>query len=461
LGKYTIRINVNDDGTEASVRIGQAPDGKPEPLTPDELLRAAENARIVYGLDKATLRALAAGPLLDTDIPIARGIPATDGADGVAVFHVKKSDEFKPNYGGDDAAPVDYKNVDVFQLVKKGQVLCEIAQPTQGEDGVNVFGGVIPARPGRTVPNPRGANTEWSQDGTTLLAMTDGAVNFNGESINVMEILNIAGDVDLSTGNVRFGGDVVVKGSISESFIVECGGNLTVKGKIGAADIRVGGNLIVAEGVNGSRQRSITVGGFMRARYIENGTIKVEGDLFADYIIDSSVDCKGNITLSGAKSVLVGGRTAVFGKLSANYMGNERGIKTRIELMEPPIDAEALARLTEEREKLSGELKSSAENISKLRQLMNQSDKPELGALYKQLMEQTPGLRDKLRLLDDEIRRVKGENASSYPGHIVCRRILYSGVDMFAGNLMMQRDHSNLEHCRLHIDRGEWAVGLA
>jgi uncharacterized protein (DUF342 family) len=276
-----------------------------------------------------------------------------------------------------------------------------------------------------------------------------------------MELLNIAGDVDLSTGNVRFGGDVVVRGSINESFIVECGGNLTVKGKIGAADIRVGGNLVVAEGVNGSRQRTIIVDGFMRARYIENGTIKVDGDLFADYIIDSSVDCRGNITLSGAKSVLVGGRTAVFGKLSANYMGNERGIKTRIELMEPPIDEEALTRLTEEREKLSAELKSNAENVSKLRLLMGQSDKPEIGALYRQLMEQAPGFREKLRLLDEDIRRVKGENKSSYPGHIVCRRILYSGVDLFAGNLMMQRDHSNLEHCRLHIDRGEWTVGLA
>jgi uncharacterized protein (DUF342 family) len=260
---------------------------------------------------------------------------------------------------------------------------------------------------------------------------------------------------------VRFGGDIVVRGSINENFIVECGGNLTVKGKIGSADVRVGGNLIVGEGVNGSRQRSIVVGGFMRARYIENGTIRVDGDLFADYIIDSSVDCKGNITLSGAKSVLVGGRTAVFGELTANYMGNERGIRTRIELMEPPIDEEHLALLTEEHEKLSAELKSNTENISKLRQLMKQSDKPELGALYKQLAEQAPGQRERLRLLDEEIRRVKGEDESRYPGSIVCRRILYSGVDLFAGSLMLQRDHSNLAHCRLSIDRGEWVVGLA
>jgi uncharacterized protein (DUF342 family) len=461
LGKYTIRINVNEDNTEACILIGQAPDGKPEPLTQEELQRAAERARIAFGLDKATLRALASGPLLDAEFPIARGLPAVDGTDGAAVFHVMRSDAFKPNYGGDDAAPVDYKNVDVFQLVKKGDVLCEITQPTQGTDGVNVFGGAIPARSGKPVPNPRGANTEWTEDGTALLAATDGVVSFNGTVINVMEQLCIEGDVDLSTGNVRFGGDVVVRGSVNENFIVECGGNLTVKGKIGSADVRVGGNLIVAEGVNGSRQRTITVGGFMRARYIENGAIRVEGDLFADYIIDSNVECRGSITLSGAKSVLVGGRTAIFGELSANYMGNERGIRTRIELMEPPIDEETLARLTAEREALSAEIKSNAENLSKIRLLMNQSDKPEIGALYKQLAEQTPILREKLHLLDAELRRVKGEDEPRYPGRIVCRRILYSGVDVFAGSLMLQRDHRNLEHCKLSIEKGDWVVGLA
>jgi uncharacterized protein (DUF342 family) len=461
VGKYTIRIDVNDDNTEASVIIGQAPDGKPEPLTQEDLQRAAAAARISFGLDKATLRALASGPMLDTPFPIARGVPATDGTDGVAVFRVKKSDEFKPNYGGDDTAPVDYKNVDVFQIVKKGDVLCEVTQPTPGENGTNVFGGVIPARPGRPVPNPCGANTAWTEDGTTLLATTDGVVNFNGTVIHVVEQLNIAGDVDLSTGNVRFGGDVIVRGSVNENFIVECGGNLTVKGKIGSADVRVGGNLIVADGVNGSRQRTIEVGGFMRARYIESGTIRVKGDLFSDYIIDSNVECRGNIVLSGAKSVLVGGRTAVFGELSANYMGNERGIKTRVELLAPPIDEEEMARLTAEREALNAEIKSNAENVAKLRLLMGQPDKPEINVLYKQLKEQTPVLREKLRLLEEEIRRVKGEAEQGYSGRIICRRVMYSGVDVFAGSLMLQRDHTNLEHCKLYIDKGEWVVSLA
>jgi uncharacterized protein (DUF342 family) len=173
------------------------------------------------------------------------------------------------------------------------------------------------------------------------------------------------------------------------------------------------------------------------------------------------VECEGNITLSGAKSVLVGGRTAVFGELVANYIGNERGIRTRVELMEPPVDEEKLAQLMAEREELNAEIKSTTENISKLRQLMSRSDKPEVTTLYKQLMEQSQVLREKLRLSDAEIRRTKGEEEQRYPGKIICRRIMYSGVDLFAGSLALQRDHSNLEHCKVCIEKGDWTVGLA
>ncbi|MDR2771471.1 MAG: hypothetical protein LBB57_05495, partial [Clostridiales Family XIII bacterium] len=114
-----------------------------------------------------------------------------------------------------------------------------------------------------------------------------------------------------------------------------------------------------------------------------------------------------------------------------------------------------------EQEALNDEILSNAENISKIRRLMSQSDKPEIALLHKQLAEQVPVFREKLRLLQEEIRRVKGEDEPRYPGRIVCRRILYSGVDVFAGSLMLQRDHRNLEHCKLCIAKGDWAVGLA
>ncbi|MDR3294354.1 MAG: FapA family protein [Clostridiales Family XIII bacterium] len=464
MGKYLIKTHVSGDNMEAFVTIGSPPDDAPEPLSPEDLQKSLGDAKVSWGIDENALRILAAKPMLDMEFCVARGVEPVHGSDGVLTLHVTRSDEYKPAYGGDDdTALVDYKNVDIFQLVKKGQLLCEIAPPSNGQDGTNVFGGVVPARNGKEVPVPRGVNTEWNAEEAVLVASADGTVSFTGETINIMEVLNIQGDVDMSTGNVRFSGDVVVKGSVNEGFIVECGGNLSVKGKIGNSEVRVGGNLLVSDGINGSRMKSITVGGFLRCRYIESGTISADGDIFADYIIDSQVACKGNVLLSGKKSVLVGGKTSVLGELAANYIGNERGIRTRVELMEIPVDEEVLLACTAARDALRDELKAHTDNITKIRNLLSKADKPEMEQLLKQMTEQLPPLKEKLHVAEEAVKQATGGDpgGNRFPGSIRCRRILYSGVDIFAGHLMMQRDQSDLEHCRLYLDKGEWVKGLA
>ncbi|MDR1572007.1 MAG: FapA family protein [Clostridiales Family XIII bacterium] len=458
MAKYEIRVRVSEDNLEAYVTL-TAPQGDeaPEPLSEADILKALEGARVVYGIDKSTVAALASGPIAGTEFLIAMGAAGIDGVDGSIEFHVKNSDEYKPDYGGEEKKLVDYKNVDIFQMVSKGQALCTLTPPTQGVNGTNVYGGPILAKNGKEPRSPKGLNTEWNGDSTSLLSTVDGTVGFKGDVINVMEVLNIPGDVNMSTGNIRFKGDVIVRGSVSEGFSVECGGNLTVRGSIGNAEIRAGGNLIVSEGVNGGRMKKVAVGGFMKCRYIENGSIEVRGDIFSDYIIDSNVSCRGNITLSGGKAVLVGGRTSVLGVLQANYIGNERGIRTRVELMETPVDEERLAELQAAFEKAKEDLRLQTENVNKIRSLMDRADRPELNSLYKQLAAQLPPLREELRIAEAGLKELTADTGERFPGCIVCKRIIYSGADLFAGSLMMARDMSNIEACRLYIDKGDWA----
>jgi uncharacterized protein (DUF342 family) len=457
--KCVVGLRVSGDNMEAFMNLAWG-SGEGAPLTVEDLQRTLAEAGVRHGVDEDALRDLATASPPQEERLVARGEAAEDGTNGALEFFVTRSDEYKPSYGVDGTARVDYKNVDVFQMVEKGQVLCKYTLPTPGRDGINVFGGAVPARKGREAPSPQGSNTEWSGDGTALLASADGTVDFNGQIVSVRDVLHIPGDVNLSTGNIRFPGDVVVRGSVDENFSVTCGGNLTVRGRIGSAEVQVGGNLLISEGVNGNRRRLIRVGGFMRCRYIENGNISVEGDLFSDYIIDSNVVCTGNINLSGSKAVLVGGNTSVFGELTANYIGNERGVRTRVELLEKPFDEEKAAALIAGRDKLKGELKTHSENAAKVRALMDLSDKPELNVLFKQLTEQSLEVRARLRLIEEELRQARGDEDDRFPGAVVCRRILYSGVDVFAGGLILQRDNSDIEHCRLHLGKGDWVKGL-
>jgi uncharacterized protein (DUF342 family) len=461
MANYNIMVRVSDDNLGAYIILREDAEGKAPPLSAETLEAALRKAGVAWGIDRPALNELAGSPIPGIEFLAASGIAPIDGADGTIELYVKRSDEYKPEYGGDSAEKVDYKNVDVFQLVTKGKLLCAVTKPAAGTDGMNVYGGVMPAKDGKAVPSPMGANTEWNSDESQLLASVDGVVNFKGAQISVVEVLRIQGDVDMSTGNIHFGGDVIVSGSINEGFSVECGGSLTVKGKIGNANVKVARNLLVSEGINGGHQKSIEVGGFLRCRYIESGNIMIDGDVFADYIIDTNIVCKGNINLNGSKSLLIGGRTAVLGELSANYIGNARGVRTRIELIELPTDAERMAELNERKESAKGSISSDTENLTKVRKLIDVSDRPELQDLHRQLTERIIAAKDALRAAESEIAAFKNSSSERFPGSVLCRRIMYSGVDLFAGGHMMMRDQSNLEHCRIRFEDGDWSNGLA
>ena len=88
----------------------------------------------------------------------------------------------------------------------------------------------IPAKSGKSVPLPKGRNTEITEDGDTLIASMPGHVEFSGSTFQVKPVLDIDGDVDFSTGNIKFVGDVNIKGDVLSGFTVRSAGNIQVGG---------------------------------------------------------------------------------------------------------------------------------------------------------------------------------------------------------------------------------------
>ncbi|MCL2164987.1 MAG: FapA family protein [Oscillospiraceae bacterium] len=455
-----IRLYITDDKMQAYIIMEKTEIDIPPP-TEEDIRNMLSKANISWGIDESALRLLIEHPPEEGKVLVAGGTPPVEGKDGYIQYFVTRTDEYKPNYSNDENALIDYKNIDAFQLVAKGQELCRQYPPVNGSDGVNVFGVVVPARKVTEAALPIGNNTEFSDDGLALVASVGGSIHFNGSVINIKDVLRISGDVNMASGNVRFEGDVFVEGSVNEGFIVECGGNLTIRGRITNAEIRVKNNLVVGEGLTGAKKSPVTVGGFLKCRYIESSVIRVQGDIFSDYIIDSDVECRGDITLAGRKALLVGGRTCVLGLLSTSYIGNAREIRTRLELMENPFNKERLTAIAEERDHTKQKINTHKENISKLRDMGAVSNTTELDLLHKQLTEQLRLMTGRLFELESELRNLRIEEAEQYPGIIRCSKIMFPGADVYAGSLMMPRDHSKLEHCKIHLGNGNWVKGLA
>ncbi len=451
-----IDVIINDDRMIGYIELAKRREEDQElpPVTENQMFEALKDKGIVFGIKKDSVKMLAKRPIHGIKIEVAKGDYPVDGEDGFVNYFVKRDKEYKPEFNEEER--VDYKNLKYFQLVEKGQVLCEIVKETDGTDGMNIFGETVSARAGKPPLSPMGKNTAFNETGTKLTASESGVVRFIKSIIDVNEVLHLHSNVDSKTGNIDFPGDVIVGGDVRFGYSIKSGGSVTVKGVVEGAYVEAAEDINVGKGINGSGGEEMIAGGSLRSGYIESANLKVEEDIMSDYIIDSDIICKGNITLAGKKGLIIGGSVKLFGELSARYIGNEMERSTRIEIMGFTVnDEKTIERLTEE-------IKTDSSKAAKLAGTLNQYSRLDRQEEGDKLYEHLELLEQQLRLIKErvknartELQRLKDQGKTEYPGFITCQRKLYRGVKISFGNEPFIFELDDMERCRIFWSEGE------
>ena len=131
---------------------------------------------------------------------------------------------------------VDYKNLNLFVLVKKGSVLAVRIPQTQGAPGKNVLGAEVMARNGRPLPLPLGKGTAKRGENTVIAAI-DGQIVDSKTKIAVDPHLVVRSSVGVSTGNIDFDGSVEIKGNVEAGFMVKATGDIEIGGVVSGGDV--------------------------------------------------------------------------------------------------------------------------------------------------------------------------------------------------------------------------------
>lgn len=465
-----IEVSVNDDKRQGFIKLEKQEEGNTV-FTKDELLAALDKEKIVYGIIDSAIEKLAQRPIFNIRIKVAEATAPIDGEDGVVKLLVKKDADYKPEYSEDQT--VDYKNLDYFQMVTKGQVLCEITKETSGMDGTDVHGQVIPAHKGRKPIVPAGKNTSLNADETELIADCDGIIKFIN-TITIDEMMHIRKNIDFSTGNINFPGDVTIDGDVSSGFSVKAGGNLIIKGVVEDAKIEAAGNVVIAKGIYGGNTGDVIVGKDLRCNYIENAILHVEGDITVDYIIDGKITCHGNIYLSGSKELIVGGEIQLSGELVARDIGNDREYPTIIRILgEKTIDQDEIDRLKLKKEETTIKLEENNEKEAQINGLLLSQEKKDILSrnrnspameqivnLKKQVDKQSLLLKRELEEIDKAIIYVEKKASVSYYGSVSAKRKLYRGTRVYFGEMLLQFEFDSLEHCRIYWDNDDIVNGM-
>lgn len=465
-----IEVSISDDKKQGFIKLEKKEEGC-NTFTKEQFQTALKEKFIVFGIIDSAIEKLAQRPIFNIRIKVAAAEEPVDGEDGFVKLFVKKDSEYKPEYSEENR--VDYKSLNYFQMVKKGQVLCEIVKEKDGVAGTNILGETIPAQKGKKPLIPAGKNTSLNEDETLLTADCDGIVKF-GNTIQINEMLHISKNIDFSTGNIDFPGDVTIDGDVSSGFSVKAGGNIIIKGVVEDAKIEAAGNVVIAKGIYGGNLGNVKVGKDLRCNYIENAVLSVEGDITVDYIIDGKITCKGNIFLSGTKELIIGGEIQLAGELIARDIGNDREYPTVIRIIgDKMVDEAEIERLNKKEQEIRQELEETFEKETQVNGLLLTQEKKNIlnrnhdNPAMKKIAVIKKGIDKQLLLLKREIaatieakKQVEANAISNYFGSVSVKRKLYRGTKIYFGDMLFQFEFDALEHCKIYWDNDDIVNGM-
>ncbi|MDI9458192.1 MAG: FapA family protein [Bacillota bacterium] len=180
----------------------------------------------------------------DTEVVIARGVAPVPPVDGRIEIVCSLQTRFSSEAQGDR---VDFLDRGSFNAVNAGDVLACLHHPVPGTPGKDVYGKVVPPPAARSPRLVAGSGVKLVKNGTMAVAEVTGRPILRRGVLQVNPQLVIGQNVDLSTGNVEFRGDVAVLGDVQESLTVKAGGSVDVRGSVFHADIVAEEDVIISD----------------------------------------------------------------------------------------------------------------------------------------------------------------------------------------------------------------------
>ena len=408
-------VHVSGDGLDAWVLI-LPPVGNGQDLNRAMLDRAFKERGVTFGLKWRLMENLPKEQERYFRLyHAARGTPAVNGADGqvTELFqrHLEKS------FAVDEHNRVDYTTLNNVQNVEEGGVICRIALPEKGVPGKSVQGQEIPAKDGKAASIPKGRNTEVTEDGTALIATIAGHVDFTGRAFQVKPLMEIKGNVDFSVGNINYLGDVIIHGDICSGFTVRAVGSITVDGVVEACTVEAGGDLILAQGVQGDSKAVIRAQRSLYAKFLENCCVYVKETLQTDCIINCDVYCDGKVDVHTGHMKIIGGTIRAAREVSAGTIGSRNEGRTDVFLGGFPCESYDFDVLTKEVNHLETELAQTE------RQPDNPVKKNKMNKLKMQLLVSRKKLeqlrKEQTEQSDEELESFRMVCDTVYPGTIL------------------------------------------
>ncbi len=355
-------VSISEDQLKATVTILPPKHGGSmlsETILRESLVRNG----IEFGILTEKFTQLIRNPEFFVPIPIAEGLPVTNGSD--ERIELKFRTDNKPVLEEDERGRVDFKNTEMIQSIKAGDTVAEKIPLKLGKPGKTVKGEEIPCAESKSIDWKIGKNVFL--EGSRLLASISGRPVIDPLGvIRVDEVIQLS-SVDYSTGNIDFPGTIIVEDAIADGFSLNVAGSLIIKSSIGKVYLKAKGDIILMAGFMGRGEGYIESEGNIVAKFVEQGKLISGGTItIEEASMHSELSAKDYVLVQGGRGEIIGGITIAGNYVKCSKLGAVVETKTRVSVGTPPELQEELNRMKREATEKENLLKKVQLTLQKL-----------------------------------------------------------------------------------------------
>lgn len=328
--------------------------------TKNELITYLEQNGVVKGYHSSNLSAMIKKKVYDREILVARGAECVQGKDGYFEYLFTPEEYRVPKIREDGT--VDYTNMSALQNVRKGDKVAIYHYAVQGSDGYTVRGREMKVKPSRDLPPMRGKGI--LRENNEYYAQSDGKIEVKDGKVDIQNVHEIMGDVDMIIGKIEFFGDVIINGNVDSGVMIRAGRNIEIHGTTGNATLFAGGDVVLTRGIQGGGK--ISARGSVFADFIENTIVEAGGTVQANTILNAQISAKDKVITTGKKGIIIGGYTHGLKGIEAMAAGNDVEVKT---ILHCGYEPEAYERLVDVRSRE----RATKDKISELVETMTEA----------------------------------------------------------------------------------------
>lgn len=428
-------------------------------LSLEEIKRNIQSKGIVYGINEKVIEEIGKERQVGFKYIIAKGLAPQKGKDAEHKFYFDYENLGKVQPKEHEDGTVDFKDLNIVHNVTKGQVLYEKIPATNGLEGRNVLGEVVRTQKGKDLRVPRGRNVEILNDGKTLVAGISGRLCYDNHNIYISPLLVIEKDVDSSTGNIEFVGNIVINGSVKNGFKVKASGSIEIHGCVEAADIEAGDDIVVWYGIQGMDKGTVKTLGNLTAKFIQNAKVEAGGNVVTEAIMHSEV-AANNVYADKGKGLIVGGKVMAAHYIWATIIGSPMATHTDIQIGIPPHILHEFKEAEKNYFNIIEELKKIEQSVTFLMTKQSQGElSPDRIELLRKLLmtrEQSQARQKEITIKYKELSiRIQSITASE----IKVKNILHPGTKVTIGSLVKYIKEECI-HCNVKKSEADIVIGM-